>query len=223
MLPYSLDAWFSLIARMNAELAIFVVIALLLGTFVLALTWWPEFADHKEPAAVERRVGLAIAAGWIAAGAVFHGFYLEPMFFGAPWLMVLFVGQGLLLATVAFVRPVASALEPTPRVWLGRGLMVYALVGMPLLDLLLGPGWPALRVVGLAPEAMIVFSSGWLLTRRADWRPPVLAVLPALGGAWVGYQALALDWPIDWLAAAAAAAALLGTLAGLRLRTDPAA
>ena len=218
MLPYSLEAWFSLIARMNADLAVFVVIALLLGLFVLALTWWPTLADHKNPAAIDRRVGLALAAGWIAAGAVFHGQYLEPMFFGAPWLMALFIVQGLLLATVAFVHPLAGNGAVTPMVWLGRALMAYGLLGMPLVDLLLGPGWPAFRMVGLTPEAMTVFTCGWLLTRQPDWRLPLTALLPAAAGAWAGYQALALDWPIDWLVTLAAVGVLLAALAGLLTR-----
>jgi|GEM_PF-2078731 len=218
MLPYSLEAWFSLIARMNADLAVFVVIALLLGVFVLALTWWPRLADHKAPTSIHRRLGLAVAAGWIAAGAVFHGQYLEPMFFGAPWLMALFIAQGLLLATVAFVHPLAGTGAVTPMVWLGRGLMVYGLLGMPLLDLLLGPGWPAFRMVGMTPEAMTVFTCGWLLTRQPDWRLPLTALLPAVAGAWAGYQALALDWPIDWLVTLAAIGALLAALAGLLTR-----
>lgn len=209
MLPYSLEIYFSVIARMNGELGIFVVLGVLLALFLLAITWWPVLADHKDPRVVDTRAGLAIAAGWVASGAVFYGNYLEPMFFAAPWLMAGFMIQGLILATLALVHPVRARDDVGAAVWTGRALMLGALAAMPLADLLAGPGWPAVRFVGLAPEPTVLFTCGWLLTRHTDWRLVALAVVPAMAGALAAYSAIALAWPPDWVVALAALTTLL--------------
>lgn len=209
MLPYSTDAWLQAVARMNAELAIFVAIAMLLGVFVLALTWWPALADHKGPKAIDRRVCLTLAAGWLAAGAVFYGQYLEPLFFAAPWFMAGYLAQAIILLALAIYYPLPAAPHVNTLVWLGRLAMLYALVVLPLLDLLLGPGWPAVRFLGLAPEPTVLFTSGWLLTRAPRLQVSLAAALPAVAALAVGYSAWALGWAIDLVVVVIALIALL--------------
>lgn len=204
MLPYSLDAYFGAIGRMNAELAIFVVIACLLGLFLLVLTWWPALADHKDPRDIDRRACLVLAAGWFAVGGAFYGTYLEPLFFAAPWIMWGFLLQALLFVGAAILHPLPARRDGAPVVLIGRLLMLYGLAIVPLLDALFGPGWPDVRFVGLAPAATVAFTTGWLLTRQPEWRSALLALVPACAGGLIGYSAVALEWPLDWPVAIAA-------------------
>jgi len=209
MLPYSLDAYFSAVARMNADLALFSLIALLLGLFLLALTWWPALAEHKAPQAVDRRMCLALAAGWLASGAVFYGDYLEPLFFAAPWFLAGFIAQAVILLTFAVVAPPPMRASVTPTVWAGRLLMLHGLALLPIIDAVAGPGDGAVRLLGLAPEPTVVFTCGWLLTRQPEWRLAAAALLPAIAGGMAGYSAYALAWPPDWVVLLAAVAALV--------------
>ena len=219
MLPYSPEAYFGAIARMNAELAIFVVIAMLLGLFLLALTWWPSLADHKSPQAIDRRACLALAAGWLAAGAVFYGNFLAPLFFAAPWLTGAFAAQAALLFMLAVVRPPPRRHRGGTAGLAGRLLMLYALALVPLLDIAFGPGWPGVRFIGLAPEPTVAFTAGWLLTRHPDWRTAALALLTVGAGALIAYSAMAWAWLVDApLAVAILGAALAAGASGLQNR-----
>lgn len=203
MLPYSLETYFAAIARLNADQTLFVVLGVVLALALTLLTLIPQLADHKDAATVVRRIGLALGAGWIGSGTVFYGVYLEPFFFAAPWLQWGFVAQGLLLVAIIVTRPTPAPSPIGPLVHSGRALMIYALLALPLIDLLFGPGWPALRLVGLAPEPTLLFTSGWLLTRRPGIPIALLAIGPAVAGLFVGWSAVALDWGVDWIITAA--------------------
>jgi len=203
MLPYSLETYFAVVARLNSDQALFVVLGVLLALALTLLTLIPRLADHKNGDAVVRRIGLALGAGWIGSGTVFYGVYLEPFFFAAPWLQWGFVAQGLLLVGMIASRPPPAAAPAGPLVYSGRALMIYALLALPLIDLLFGPGWPALRLVGLTPEPTLLFTCGWLLTRRPGADIALLAFGPALAGVFVGWSAVALDWGVDWIVTAA--------------------
>ncbi|WP_290647957.1 DUF6064 family protein [Aquisalimonas sp.] len=208
MLPYSLEVLFSVIAQMNAELWPALILAGAAGGALLVATWSPVAAGRPGEAAVARFGALVLAAGWIAAAMIFYGHYLEPLFFGAVWFQWGFMGQGALLILAAVALPQASRETAGLALWFGRLLMLYALLGMPAVDLMLGPGWPAFRVIGLASEPTVVLTCGWLLTRRFGWSTPVLAIIPAGAGVAAAYSALALDWPPDWIVLGAALAVL---------------
>lgn len=206
MLPYDLDTYFAIVADLNGEQTLYAVLAVLLGLAVSAVTLWPRLAEPKGEAAATQRIGLAIAAAWIGAGTVFYGIHLAPYFFAAPWLQWGFVAQGLLVAAIVALRPPPAA-TPGMQVRAGRALVVYAVVALPLVDAVLGPGWPAVRIVGLAPEPTLLLTAGWLLTRRPGAMVALLAVGPLLGGLFTGWSAVALGWTPDWLVVAAAVVA----------------
>lgn len=203
MLPYSLAAYFSTVARMNADLwwaaMILVTLAALLALAALSPRGGPA----------QRISTLALAATWLTSGWVFYGTYLEALFFAAPWFLWAYTAQAALLALLALAP--GPRLEPRsgPVLWLGLAVMALALAGVPALDTLLRDGWPAVRVVGLSPEPTLMLTCGWLLTRRLGIWTAALAVIPLAGGVAAAYSAMALAWQPDWLVAAAAALVLI--------------
>ncbi|SEO70875.1 DUF6064 family protein [Aquisalimonas asiatica] len=206
MLPYSLDALFSIVADLNTSHWYAVMACLAAGGVILAATVLPVIRP------LDRVSGQLLAVGWIAVGGLFYGVHLAPFFFAAPWFQWVFIAQGVLLGAFAFSGAAALRRDVGPTTWLGRALMLYGLLGLPVLDLLLGSGWPAFRVVGLSPEPTVVFTCGWLLTRRPGTLVPALAFVPLLAGGAAGYAAMALAWWPDWGVAVAAAAGFAGSL-----------
>lgn len=206
MLPYSLEVLFSIVADLNTNYWYAVILCLIAGGAILTVTIVPEARR------ADRLSGYLLAVAWVAVGGVFYGIHLAPFYFAAPWFQWVFIAQGLLLVAFAFSRAAEVRRDVGVTTWLGRALMLYGLVGLPLLDLLLGSGWPAFRTVGLSPEPTVVFSCGWLLTRRPGTLVPVLAFIPLMAGAAAGFSAIALAWWPDWGVLLAAAAAFAGSL-----------
>ena len=203
MLPYSLDVYFSVIARMNAELWWAAMLAVLVATLVVL-----SVADERS-GWIPRLATLTLALGWLVTGTVFYGDRLEPLFFGAHWFQWAYTAQAALLALVAVApRPGLPRASPAA-VGCGVTLMLVALLVMPGTEAVLRDGWPEIRLVGLAPEPTLVFTCGWLLTRRPGWPMALLALIPLAGGAAAGHSAVALHWSLDWVVVAAAAALIL--------------
>ncbi|MFV8835281.1 DUF6064 family protein [Aquisalimonas sp. APHAB1-3] len=206
MLPYSLDVLFSIVADLNASHWYAVLACLAVGGVVLAATVSPSARP------LDRFSGYVLGVAWIAVGGLFYGVHLAPFFFAAPWFQWVFIAQGALLAVFALGPAAELRRDVGVTAWVGRALMLYGLVGVPLVDLLLGSGWPAFRVVGLSPEPTVVVTCGWLLTRRPGTLVPVLAFVPLLAGGTAGFAAVALAWWPDWGVALAAAAAFAGSV-----------
>lgn len=213
MLPYSLAAYFSTVARMNAELW---WAAMILVTIValLALT-----AASGRGGPAQRITGLALAATWLTSGWLFYGTYMEPLFFAAPWFAWAYTAQAGLLALIALAPDQRLEARTGPGLWLGLVVMGLALAGVPALETLLRGGWPAIRVVGLSPEPTLMLTCGWLLTRRLGIWTAALAVIPLAGGGAAAYSAVALAWQPDWLVTTAAALLLIAPALERRARS----
>lgn len=203
MLPYSLDVYFSVIARMNADLWWAAMLAVLAASLV-GLSVFAE--PHRW---IPRLATLTITAGWLVTGVVFYGGRLEPFFFGADWFLWAYVAQAGLLALAAIALPDALSRASWPGVASGGLVMLVALLVMPGAETILRDGWPGIRLVGLAPEPTVAFTCGWLLTRRPGPAVAVLAFIPLAGIVAAGYSAIALAWPLDWLVVAAGLALLV--------------
>lgn len=206
MLPYSLDVLFSLVAGLNTDYWYAVVVSVALGGGILLATVVP--AARR----LDRVSGFLLALAWIVVGGLFYGVYLEPFFFAAPWFQWVFILQGVLLAAFACSRAAELRRDVGVTTWLGRALILYGLLGLPLLDVFLGSGWPAFRVAGLSPEPTVVMTCGWLLTRRPGALVPVFAFIPLMAGAAAGFAAVGLGWWPDWGVLFAAAVAFAGTI-----------
>lgn len=206
MLPYSLEVLFSVVADLNTRYWYAVILCLAAAGVILTATIAPSVRQ------VDRLSGYLLAVAWGVVGGLFYGVHLAPFFFAALWFQWVFIAQGVLLAMFAFSRAAELRHDVGVTTWLGRALMLYGLIGVPLLDLLSGSGWPAFRAVGLSPEPTVVFTCGWLLTRRPGTLVPVLAFIPLMAGAAAGFTAIALAWWPDWGVLVVAAAAFAGSL-----------
>lgn len=117
---------------------------------------------------------------WVWNGVAYHiGFFraINPaaVIFGG-----LFVLQGvLLLIAAARGRTMRITLGLTPKARLGSVFVLYAMVIYPILGHLLGHGYPASPVFGMAPCPTTIFTIGVLLLARGNV-PVYLLVVPLL-------------------------------------------
>jgi Family of unknown function (DUF6064) len=156
----------------------------------LALVWIairPRYGGYRRVA--HRLAGAALAAAWGWTGTVFHLKYFATVNFLAPVYGALFLVQALLLAWTAAIRGrIAPRAQSDPFGWAGLGLMVYAIIGYPLIAEVASDGLQSARVVGLAPDPTAVFTLGVLLL--AEGRTPLhLTVMPVLWRLFAGVTA----------------------------------
>jgi len=116
------------------------------------------------------RSGLAmLAACWLWVAWAFHLQRYATINWAATWFAAAFAIEGvLLLLASAFAS--ATPLR-TPRAWLGLGLLLVALLAMPLLSVLQGRPWVQAEVFGMAPDPTALGTAGalLLLAPRAPW------------------------------------------------------
>jgi len=185
MLPFDAEVLASLYEQANRAIwpGQLLVLALGLGVIVFAC---------RPVAGSKRAIGWVLAAGWAWTGAVFHLTYFAPLNFAAPIYGWLFIIEAVLVAWTMGVRGYdKSGRDIGAFGWVGLGLALVALIVAPLAEGLVGAGWAAVQLPGLAPDPTAVFTLAVLLILRG--RAPLhLALLPAL-----------------WLAVAAATAWML--------------
>jgi hypothetical protein len=144
----------------------------------------------------DRAIGALMALAWLWIGVGYHFLHFATIDFAAPVHAVLFVLQGLLLAWTGVARGrLAFRFAAGLFGWCGLALALAA-IAWPLADGLLGHGWQAVRVVGLAPGPTAAFTLGLLLL-TADRTPLHLAAIPLLWTLVAGATAWALTIPQD--------------------------
>lgn len=202
MLPYTAEVLFSMMEQYNRAIWPAGPVALLLALGALVLTVRPA----RE---ADRIIGVLLAAAWIWVGAAHQLGPMATIDFAAPLYGGLWVLQGLLLAwSCVLRRRVAFRFRADAFGWTGVGLAAFALIGYPLVVRLMGYGWPALPLVGVAPNPTVVFTMGLLLL--GDRAPVHLAALPLVWSAVAGVTAWLLALPVDF-------AVPLATVAGVGL------
>jgi hypothetical protein len=123
-------------------------------------------------------LALAVLSGlWIWNGLVFQaGFHSRINPLGLAFA-VGFVAQGVIFAALAFSKreAVHRGLPPV----LPSALLLYALLGYPLLGLASGRFYPEIPVLGVAPCPTTIFSLGIMLVfaARLPWWTFVIPVL----------------------------------------------
>ena len=132
--------------------------------------------------------------------------------FAAPLYRGLFVLQGILLAWHGAWRG-RLALRRRRDVpgWTGAALVLLALVGYPLSDVLAGHPLEALRLPGLAPGPTALFTLGLLLQATTP-APLQLFVIPVAWSLIAGFSGWVLGIVADLLLPLAAVAALAAAL-----------
>jgi hypothetical protein len=190
MLPFTADVLFASVEAYNRSLWPLHLLAVLLALAAIALTLRPMPHGNRAIAAV-------LAASWLSTGTGWFYVHFATIDFVAPLYALLFVLEGLLIAWAGLVRDgVAFRFRADLSGWTGLALALAALVGCALADGLAGPGWPGIRLVGLAPGPTAVFTLGFLLLteRRTPLR---LAVVPLLWMLVAGATGWVLGIPQD--------------------------
>lgn len=211
MLPFDSATWLAILGQYNTAIWPLHAVAVLMALVAVATALMGSRGSA-------RVTGLMLAVLWAWTGIAFFGGSLAPFHFASGWLAGVFVAQGLMLVF-------ALTLLGRARFGWSGGLggsgavlmIVYALVGYPLLDLALnGTPWAQLQYVGVAPGPTMLLTLGLLLL--AQPRPPlVLAIIPLLWALVSGYMAWGLDLPSEYFSAVLGVASFV-VLVVLRFR-----
>jgi hypothetical protein len=177
-LPFTVDQFLDVFARMNAALWPAQVGGYLLGVLALALAL-------RGGDLAARAVPALLAGAWAFVGAVYHLLFFAPVN-PAAWLFGAgFLFQAVLFADAAARRRLAFGWVRSGRALAGLAVVAYAGIFYPLLGAALGHAWPRSPVFGVAPCPTTIFTFGILLLARGRVPLRLLAVpfLWALVGA----------------------------------------
>ena len=170
-----------------------------------ALAWFAAWARPRAAAVgLLRWAALGLAACWALVAWTFLQQRFAPINWIASAYAAAFVAQALgllMLGLGGAVRGTASRLRRAA----GAALLLWALLGHPLLALAAGRPWLQAEVFGLAPDPTVIFTLGYLLLLDAD----------AAHGRW----ALRLLWllPLAWCVVGFATLATMGSLQSVLL------
>jgi hypothetical protein len=157
LLLFSARTYYRLFELYNLELWPLQLLALALGAAVLALG-----RRGGERAGRAIAVMLAVCWLWIAWG--FHWQRYASINLAAGYFALAFVLEALLLLWLGGVR---GRLTPVPVTRLqrraGLGLLLFALMVLPLMGPLLGRSWTQAEVFGMAPDPTALATLGALL------------------------------------------------------------
>lgn len=203
-LPFTVEQFFAVFAAYNTAIWPAPVVAYVLALAALALSWRPGPARGRIVAAI-------LGVFWIWMGAAYHILYFSPINPAAFGFGALFLVQGLLFLYTGAVRGrLAFGFRPTLAPIAGALLILYAMVGYPLLNAWLDHRYPASPVFGVAPCPTTIFTFGLLLWSTAGV-PRHLLIIPVLWAIVGTFAAVQLDVAADYglgLGAAAAVALL---------------
>lgn len=147
------------------------------------------YGRPRHDARVARLACAAVALLWITIAWTFHVGRYAPVNWAATGFAALFVVQGLALLVPALgARYGPSGLLRGRAALPGLGLLLLALAGQPVLDLLLGRPLAQVQVFGVAPDAtalgtlalLMLLQRGALPARPAALMPGWLWPLPLL-------------------------------------------
>jgi hypothetical protein len=175
-LPYTAEVLSSVVAGYNRAIWPAPIIAGLLALALLLTVWHRDAGSGA--VVVTRLTGIAVVTAWLWTGAVFFGRHAVAIDFMAPVYAAQFLLQALLLAW-SRVGHSGIALQPPEGSagWTAATLLAYAVIGYPLLAVIVGDGLVSAHIVGVAPGPTAVLTLGLLLAGRA---PRHLAVLPVI-------------------------------------------
>lgn len=184
LLLFSPQAYYRLFELHNLAWWPLSLVTLGLGVLTLAL------ALHGGMRAL-RAAGLIHAACWIWVAWSFHGERYAAINPAAIWFAWAFTLEGVLL--LGQQRAKLAPAGPLQR-RVGIGLLVFALLGLPLAGPLFGRSWAGAEVSGMAPDPTAVATLGVLLQVKAH-RVSVFRVIPLAWCMVSGATLWALDAP----------------------------
>jgi hypothetical protein len=194
-LPFTRDQFFEVFARYNEG-----VMPLQLALFLLALSAFGAMVIRRRGS--DRVVSAILAGLWAWMGIVYHFIYFAPVNPAAPVFGAMFLAAAALFAWAGVVRGrLVFDDDSRARRIVGHALIAYALVGYPIVSLLLGRQYPDVPTFGV-PCPTTIFTIGMLAFLSRPF-PRYVLVVP-IAWAFIGGQAaFLLGVPEDlglWLA-----------------------
>jgi hypothetical protein len=215
-LLFSPRTYYRLFEIYNAAIWPAQIVAIGLGLTIMALL--PRAAMDVRRG---RLIAAILAACWLWVALAFHAHRYATINTAAvdfAWAFgleaALLIWMGIVGGRLLFEQPV----DPAGRA--GLWIFLFALVVEPLVGPLLGRGWKAVEIFGVAPDPTAVATLGILLlakTRRC-W---LLMVIPTVWCAITGATLLAMKAQDASIPAVAATLAVLLALWQARARTRP--
>jgi hypothetical protein len=211
LLLFSSRTYYRLFELYNLEWWPLQLAALGLGAAVLAL-------GGRGGARAGRALAVIVALCWLWVGWAFHAQRYASINLAAGYFALAFAVQALLLLWLGGVRG-RLARAPAARLQqrAGLGLLLFSVLGFPLMAPLLGRGWTQAEVFGMAPDPTALATLGILLL--AGGRPAwVLFPIPVAWCLISGATLWAMDAPhfvvVPLAALLAVGLAVIGWLAG---------
>lgn len=171
-LMFSAAAYYRLFERHNAALWPWHWLVLALGSgLALWLTWLiRRRRPAPEQAALEHQTARvvcgALAVIWFAVAWSFFLRLYAPINWAATAFAIGFGLQGLVLLSAAFGARGCLALARGRSVWVGLGLLLFALWAYPAMGWLSGRPWAQAEVFAIAPDPTVLGTLGLLLMLR---------------------------------------------------------
>jgi hypothetical protein len=200
ILPFTVEEFFGLFARYNADIWPVQLFAYLLGLAAVALLL-------SRNAAAGRLIAVILALMWGWTGAAYHLGYFTAINGAALFFGVFFVAEAAAFAVYAFSRP-QFILGFDTKTTTGVLFIVYAALAYPLIGLGAGHPGSELPAFGVTPCPVTIFTFGLLLLaaqRPPTWLWPIPLAWSVVGGS----AALLLQVPQDWPLVVSGIASLL--------------
>lgn len=179
MLPsFTIAEFLSMMSRYNSTFWPLQLVAYALGCAAVVLA----FRSTPRSSGI---ISTILALFWLWVGVIFNWVYFRPLYSMAIAFVVLFaIEAGLLVFTGVFRQSLSFRLRADARGVVGALLVLYGMVGYPVIEYLLGRGYPSLLPFGLAPCPLTVFTLGLFLwtDRRLPWYVLVIPFLYSLSG-----------------------------------------
>jgi len=183
---------------------------LLVAAALAWLLWFVRRGGESAP----RASAVALGLSWLFVAWAFLLQRYAPINWAAESFALGFGLQGLGLLALVRCGPLQPNLQPWRR-GVGLGLLLWALLGHPLLAVPAGRPWTQAEVFGLAPDPTVIGTLGWLLLWEGC-RASARVLLRGLWGmplAWCAISAATLGTMGTWQALPPLAAALLAWVA----------
>lgn len=202
-LPFSEATYQRLFELYNKRFWLAVLIGLAMGLWLLRMLY--------RPAAPLRLACGILGVCWLWIAWAFFWESYAPLMWAAGYWAIAFAAQGVLLLALAAAAPRCTGFcSGVSRTRIGQGLLVFAVLLMPLLGLLGHQPWNGLGLFGSAPDPTAVATLGLLMRLERPRLGLLLMVVPALWSLFSGLTQLALDDPLWPLLPAAAVVAIAG-------------
>ncbi len=171
--PFTFDEFLEMLERFNTD-------------------WWPAHVIMYALAAVAiyfavrktrysgKVVTVVLVFFWIWVGTVFNLLYFSKLYPMAYLFVVLFILEGIILAWEGLFRDrIAFRVRADLFGLIGAILVIYALIGYPLIANFTGRGYPHLLLTGMMPCPTAIFTLGLLLWTENPI-PKIVPVIPVI-------------------------------------------